>query len=178
MLRIAGHCDTRARPLRERQLPVNHRRGTPPGPLSAPTRQRLERELAELRARYRALNEAVFDTDGTEDRADQAQRLEAADDLARLADRIHEITDLLRGRATPSAVDALPEGTQVTIRFRDGSTDTMLVTAVPDDSPETLTRNSPLGRALARAQPGGTITYPGPNGMITAEVIAIQPPRP
>jgi hypothetical protein len=55
---------------------------------------------------------------------------------------------------------------------------TMLVTAVPDDSPETLTRNSPLGRALARAQPGGTITYPGPNGMITAEVIAIQPPRP
>ena len=157
---------------------MNHRRGTPPEPLSAPTRQRLERELAELRARYRALNEAVFDTDGMEDRADQAQRLEAADDLARLADRIHEITDLLRGRATPSAVDALPEGTQVTIRFRDGSTDTMLVTAVPDDSPETLTRNSPLGRALARAQPGGTITYPGPNGMITAEVIAIQRPWP
>jgi transcription elongation GreA/GreB family factor len=86
---------------------VNHRRGTPPGRLSAPTRHRLERELAELRARYRALNEAVFDTDGMEDRADQAQRLEAADDLARIADRIHEISELLRGRATRSDVDAL-----------------------------------------------------------------------
>ena len=74
--------------------------------------------------------------------------------------------------------DALPEGTQVTIRFRDGSTDTMLVTAVPDDTPETLTRNSPLGRALARAQPGDTITIPARPKMITAEVIAIQPPRP
>jgi transcription elongation factor GreA len=156
---------------------VNHRPRTSPGRLSAQTRQRLERELAELRARYRALNEAVFDTDGMEDRADQAQRLEAADDLARTADRIHEITDLLRGRATPPAADT-PEGAHVTIRFSDGSTETMLVTAVPDDSTDTLTRNSPLGRAVASAQPGDTITYPGPNGMITAEVVAIQPPPP
>ena len=162
---------------------MNDRPTTSAGRLGAPTRQRLERELSELRARYRALDEAVFDTDGMDDRADQAQRLEAADDLARIADRIREITDVLRGRATSSAANALPEGTRVTIRFSDGSTDTMVVTAVPDDTvpddaTETVTRTSPLGRALVRARPGDTITYPGPNGMITAEVLAIQPPPP
>jgi transcription elongation GreA/GreB family factor len=130
------------RPLRERQLPVNDRSGNAPGRLSAPTRQRLERELAQLRARYRTLNEAVFDTDGLDDHADLAQRLEAADDLARIADRIHEITDVLRGRPTASVTDALPEGTQAPIRFSDGSTETMLVIAVPDDTAETLTRTS------------------------------------
>ena len=151
-----------------------------PGPvrprLSGQTRRRLEQELAELRARHRELHHAVFDTDGVEDRGDQAQRLELADDLARMSARIRDITEVLAGRVKPSPTDLLPEGTQVTIRFSDGSTETMKVVTIPDDTIETLTRDSPLGRALVGAQPGDTITYSGPDGQVVADVITIQPP--
>ncbi|MFC5993561.1 GreA/GreB family elongation factor [Pseudonocardia hispaniensis] len=147
--------------------------------LSGQTRERLERELAELRARHRALDEVVASTDGVEDRADQAQRLELADDLARLAERIREIVDVLAGRIAPSPVDALPEGTEVTVRFSDGTAATMRVVAIPEeasDAADTLTRTSPLGRALVGARPGERIAYPGPDGEIVAEVVAIRPP--
>lgn len=140
------------------------------------TRHRLEQELAELRHRYRTLTAAVFDTDAVMDSGDQAQRLERTDDLARLSDRIHQIIEVLAGRVPPSPTDALPDGTEVTIRFSDGSTDTMQVATVPGDTGDTVTRNSPLGRALTGAHPGDRITYPGPDGMINAQVIAIRPP--
>jgi transcription elongation factor GreA len=151
-----------------------------PGParswLSVPARQRLEQELAVLRVRRRALDEAAFDTVGVEDRGDQAQRLERADELARVSARIREITDVLAGRVKASSLDALPEDTVVTVRFRDGSTDTMRVVTIPEDSVDSLTRDSPLGRALVGAQPGDRITYAGPSGSLVAEVVAIQPP--
>lgn len=151
-----------------------------PGPgrsqLSAQARQRLEQELAELRVQHRVLDEALSDTDGVEDRGDQAQRLELADDLARMSARIREITDVLAGRVKPDFPAVLPEGTQVTIRFSDGSTDTMRVVTVPDDTTETLTRDSPLGRALVGAQAGDTITYSGPDGKVVADVITIERP--
>ena len=157
---------------------MNNRPGSGRPGLSAQTRQRLEQELAELSARHRELNEAVFDTDGVEDRGDQALRLELADDVARISARIHMITEVLAGRIKPSSADVLPEGTQVTIRFSDGSTDTMRVVTIPEDTTETLTRDSPLGRALVGAQPGDTITYSGPDGAVVADVIAIQPSGP
>ena len=151
-----------------------------PGPTSSPlsgqTRHRLEQELVELRARYGDLNAAVFETEGVKDSADQAQRLERADDLARLSDRIHQIVEVLAGRVPPSPADALPEGTEVTIRFGDGSTDTMRVATIAGVTGDTVTRNSPLGRALTGARPGGSITYRGPDGIISAQVIAIRPP--
>jgi transcription elongation GreA/GreB family factor len=157
---------------------VNNRPGPGRPGLSAQTRQRLEQELAELSARHRELNEAVFDTDGVQDRGDQALRLELADDVARMSARMREITEVLAGRIKPSSADVLPEGTQVTVRFSDGSTDTMRVVTIPEDTTETLTRDSPLGRALVGAQPGDTITYSGPDGTDVADVIAIQPPGP
>jgi transcription elongation factor GreA len=151
-----------------------------PGPglsqLSAQARQRLERELAELRVQHRVLDEALSDTDGVEDRGDQAQRLELADDLARMSARIREITDVLAGRVKPDSPAVLPEGTQVIIRFSDGSTDTLRVVTVPDDTTDTLTRDSPLGRALVGAQAGDTITYSGPDGRVVADVITIERP--
>ena len=151
-----------------------------PSPTSSPlnehTRHRLEQELAELRNRYRTLTAAVFDTDAVMDSGDQAQRLERTDDLARLSDRIHQIIEVLAGRVPPSPTAALPDGTEVTIRFSDGSTDTMQVATVPGDTGDTVTRNSPLGRALTGAHPGDRITYPGPEGMINAQVVAIRPP--
>jgi transcription elongation factor GreA len=144
--------------------------------LGAQTRQRLEQELAELSARHRELTEAVVETDGVQDRGDQALRLELADDIARVSTRIHMITGVLAGRIKPSSADVLPEGTQITVRFSDGSTDTMRVVTIPEDTTETLTLDSPLGRALVGAQPGDTITYSGPDGTVVAGVIAIQPP--
>jgi transcription elongation factor GreA len=151
-----------------------------PGParswLSVHARQRLEQEVAALRVRRRVLDEATFDTVGVEDRGDQAQRLERADELARISARIREITDVLAGRVKASSVDALPEDTLVTVRFSDGSTDTMRVVTIPEDSADTLTRDSPLGRALVAAQPGDRITYAGPDDSLVAEVVAIQPP--
>jgi transcription elongation factor GreA len=155
---------------------VNDEQGPGRSGLSAQTRQRLEQELAGLRVRHRDLDEALSDTDGVEDRGDQAKRLELADDLARLSARIREITEVLAGRVKPSSEDVLPEGTQVIVRFGDGSTDTMTVVTIPEDAAETLTRDSPLGRALVGAQPGDTITYSGPDGTVVADVLTIRPP--
>ena len=81
-------------------------------------------------------------------------------------------------RAVAPGVDEprLPEGTQVIVRFGDGSTATMTVVTIPEDSTETLTRDSPLGRALVGAEPGDTITYSGPDGTVVADVLTIRPP--
>jgi transcription elongation GreA/GreB family factor len=155
---------------------VTDESGPRPSRLSAQSRQRLEQELADLRARHRELDEAISDTDGVDDRGDQALRLELADDLARMSARIREITEVLAGKVKLSAADLLPEGTQVTIRFSDGSTDTWRVVTIPEDTAEILTRDSPLGRALVGAQPGDTITYSGPDGKVIANVVTIQPP--
>jgi transcription elongation factor GreA len=147
--------------------------------LSAGTRQRLDLELAELRARRRELQEAVSDTDGVQDRGDQAQRLERADDLSRISDRIREIMELLTGRVRSSSEDALPEGTEVTVRFSDGTTDTMKVVTIPEEAPDALgalTRDSPLGRALVGARAGDMIAYRGPDGEIVAEVVELRMP--
>jgi transcription elongation GreA/GreB family factor len=92
-----------------------------------------------------------------------------------LSARIREITEVLAGRVKPSSEDVLPEGTQVIVRFGDGSTDTMTVVTIPEDTTETLTRDSPLGRALVGAQPGERITYSGP-GTLVADVLTIRPP--
>jgi transcription elongation factor GreA len=142
---------------------------------SGGARERLEQELATLRARHQVLLEAAFATDGVEDRADQAQRLERADDLARLTERIHELAELLT-RPGPATADTLPDGTEVTVRFGDGDVVTMQIVTIPDDAVDTVTRDSPLGRALRGAAAGDTITYTGPDGPIVAEVLSIQPP--
>lgn len=147
--------------------------------LSTQARKHLEQELDGLRRRQEELEEVIARTDAVEDRGDQAQRLSVVDELARIAERIREITDVLAGRAAPSPTDSLPEGTEVTLRFGDGSTETMRVVSIPEDSGngmETVTRGSPLGRALVGARAGDTITYAGPEGQIVAEVVELRLP--
>jgi transcription elongation factor GreA len=147
--------------------------------LSAATRQRLEQELDVLHARRRELDDAVTTTDGVDDRGDAAQRLEWAEERSLLDDRIGEIIDVLRGGVDASPNDALADGTEVTIRFSDGSVETMRVVMIPEEAPdstETLTWDSPLGQALLGARPGDTITYAGPDSESAAEVLAIRAP--
>ena len=147
--------------------------GPTSSPLSAQTRHRLELELSELRSGYHTLTAAIFDTDAVKDTGDQAQRIERADDLARLSDRIHQITEVLAGRVPPAPTDALPEGTEVTILFSDDSIDTMQVTTVRRHG-GTVTRNSPLGRALTSAHPGDRVP-PHPTDRRSRR-IAVRPP--
>ncbi|HWR47016.1 MAG TPA: nucleoside diphosphate kinase regulator, partial [Pseudonocardiaceae bacterium] len=65
------------------------------GGLSAEGRERLERELAQLREQRRELAADLSDDDRVGDRADQAVLLEQADDLAQMDGRIQEIIELL-----------------------------------------------------------------------------------
>ncbi|GAA1206849.1 GreA/GreB family elongation factor [Pseudonocardia alaniniphila] len=147
--------------------------------LTAEIQRRLEQELAELSSRRHELVEAIGENDAVEDYGDQAQRLERVDDLGRVTDRIREITEVLAGRTERPAANALPDGTEVTVRFGDGTTTTMLVVAIPEEAPDptqAVTRDSPLGRALVGARAGNRITYRGPDGEIAAEVVAIRLP--
>jgi transcription elongation factor GreA len=68
------------------------------------TRQRLTRELAELREQRRDLAVDLADEQPTGDSGDQSQRLERADDLAWIDERIAALTDLLAGRSTSTTV--------------------------------------------------------------------------
>lgn len=147
--------------------------------LSAQTQQRLEQELDDLRAQRRQLDEAINETDGVDDGADAAQRLERADERALLDSRADDITRLLSGEVDRSAEGGLADGTEVSVRFDDGTVSTMTVVIVPDAAPESkevLTADSPLGQALVDAKPGDTVTYDGPEGEIVVEVLAIRLP--
>jgi transcription elongation factor GreA len=173
---------TRRNPSGDRTTEVsttNEERHSVGARLDAATRQRLEQELDVLHARRRELDDAVTATDGVDDRGDAAQRLEWADERSLLDDRIGEIIDVLRGRVDASPNEALADGTEVTIRFSDGSVETMRVVMIPEEAPDSmkmLTWDSPLGQALLGARPGDTITYAGPDGESVAEVLAIRAP--
>jgi transcription elongation factor GreA len=148
-------------------------------------RDRLEQELAQAREQRRTLaaqlgGEDPHDPD-TGDRGDAANEIEGLDDLARMDRRIEELERLL---ADPDAVETpagLVDGTTVTLRFPDGDETTYRVVAIPEQAPaaerdDVLTADSPLGQALAGQSAGDTITYAGPDGKLSAEVVALRAP--
>jgi transcription elongation factor GreA len=176
---FVGLSGNRGATSAEEASTMNHQSSGRGPRLTAEIRRRLEQELAELSSRRNELVEAVGENDAVEDYGDQAQRLERVDDLGRVTDRIREITEVLAGRTERSAANALPDGTEVTVRFSDGSTNTMLVVAIPEEAPDptqTVTRDSPLGQALVGAHAGDRITYLGPDGEIAAEVVEVRVP--
>jgi transcription elongation factor GreA len=152
------------------------------------TRRRLEQELADLRDQRHDLSADLVDEQPTGDGGDQAQLLERADDVARIDDRIAELTDLLAGRDAVGSnmvdqgqQDVLPDGTRVTLRFADGTVEDLHVVLVTEEAAEqeqnsVLTVHSPLGRALAGRRVGDRVTYPTPEGETSAQVVALHPP--
>lgn len=84
----------------------------------ARTRQRLEEELAQLQARRSELAAELGDRDAVGDRADHADLLEQADDVAWLDDRIAEITGLL---ARGGCLNRRPAGCRMAPRSRSAS---------------------------------------------------------
>jgi transcription elongation factor GreA len=147
-------------------------------------RDQLAAELARLRQRRDRLEVEVKDDRGMiGDHGDAAEAIQRADELVVLGDRINELDRLLRtGPPRSDKSDALPGGTEVTLRFPDGEVVTMHVISIVEETPvgreaETLTARSPLAQALAGHQPGDTVTYSTPQGENQVELIAVKLPR-
>ena len=147
-------------------------------------RDQLAAELERLRQRRHRLEAEVRDDRGmVGDHGDAAEAIQRADELVVLADRINEVDRLLRTGPPPSDdADALPGGTEVTLRFADGEVATMHVISVVEQTPagreaETLTARSPLARALVGHKPGDTVTYSTPQGESQVELVALKLPK-
>ncbi|KEI43560.1 GreA/GreB family elongation factor [Saccharopolyspora rectivirgula] len=152
--------------------------GSVPEPRGA-ARQRLESELANLREQRRNLASALDSGDVVGDDADTAQALEESRQLAWYDNRIRDLERRLSGGADFS--EALPTDTRVTLKFSDGTTQTMRIVAITEEiiegeEDETITVKSPLGSAIAGHKPGDRITYSTAAGTEEAEILDIRMP--
>jgi transcription elongation factor GreA len=146
-------------------------------PLSAGARRQLEEELAQLREQRAAASPGLDELGGPGDSADQADVLERAEVAAWLDRRIADVEDVL-ARGYP-AESGIANGTKITLRFEDGSEDSLQVVGVAGegDAAGSVTTDSPLGQALQGRKKGDEITYRTPGGEITATVVSIKPPK-
>jgi transcription elongation GreA/GreB family factor len=147
--------------------------------LSASARARLQEELKALRERRDGLVADSRALDTTGDRGDNAQPLVEDDEIARIDDRIDELSRVLAAGAGQQA--GVPDGTTVTLRFGDGTEQTLQVVAITEEIPPgqedtTITSDSPLGLALAGHQAGETISYATPAGAAQATILSLDLP--
>jgi transcription elongation GreA/GreB family factor len=152
--------------------------------LTEQTRQHLREELAVLREQRGELGALSDDVPG--DGVDAAEQLGRADEAARIDVRVTEINRLLAGGSVSPGPDlegpsGLPDGSVVSLRFEDGATATLRAAAVPEAIPDSerddsLSLDSPLGRALAGASTGDTVRYETPAGERQVEIVKIEPP--
>ncbi|MFI0162978.1 GreA/GreB family elongation factor [Streptomyces sp. NPDC017095] len=147
-----------------------------PEPIGAQARRALEQELADLRDERRLVAGTLRDSASVGDQADQADALRRVDQLARLDRRIEEITDRLRQAeaAGPAPTDVAGVGSTVTVRFPDGTTETLEIAEMAEALDQRLvTADSPLGRALLGRRPGDSVRYDTPDGPATAVLESI-----
>jgi transcription elongation GreA/GreB family factor len=147
-------------------------------------RENLAAELDRLRQRRDRLEVEVKNDRGmVGDHGDAAEAIQRADELVVLGDRINELDRRLRtGPSDSDQSEALPGGTEVTLRFPDGEVVTMQVISIVEETPvgreaETLTARSPLGQALAGHKAGDTVTYSTPQGENQVELISVKLPK-
>ncbi|MFJ5830929.1 GreA/GreB family elongation factor [Streptomyces sp. NPDC093089] len=148
-----------------------------PEPLSAAAGEALRRELADLRTERANVAATLGGPDDeVGDRADQADELQRADELARLDARIAEIDGRLQEGAaagTPST-GTIGVGSSVTVRFSDGTESAFHIGELADaEDPALVTADSPLGRSLLGHRAGDTVTYATPAGRTTAVVLSL-----
>ncbi|MEU9923890.1 GreA/GreB family elongation factor [Streptomyces griseoluteus] len=150
-----------------------------PEPIGVEARKALEQELSDLHEERKTVAGTLRDSDEVGDRADQADQIQRVDQLNRLDERIERLEDRLR-RADiggPVPTDKVGVGTAVTVRFADGTTDTLHIGEIADArDPKLVTSDSPLGRALLGRTPGDTVSYEAPDGQATAVVISLGAP--
>jgi transcription elongation factor GreA len=148
-------------------------------PLSPAARERLDAELAVLRATRdqfaAAINDQAEPTGDAADRADVVTRFEELDRVDR------QIEDILLALTRPTRTEAPADGvvgigSQVTLRYADGDRETvMLGDLLEGDGDDNLvTPRSPLGQALLGQPVGAKITYRAPTGEVRVEVEAIS----
>lgn len=154
---------------------------TSPEPISPEARQALEEELAQLRIERDAVTATLkgTGTDTAGDLADQADELQRVTEAARLEARIAAVTSRLSEAATATASppDVIGVGSDVTLRFADGTEETIQIGELANELEHTLaTFDSPLGHALLGHRTGDSVTYDTPAGPTTAVVLAIGAP--
>jgi transcription elongation factor GreA len=144
----------------------------------------LEAELEELkrrRERVAADLDSIRDTVGDLVDADAADQIGLADQLTAIDDRIAELNWHLHGGPPESEVPgALPDGTEVTLRFPDEELVHMRVVAIVGEVPvvdeQALAPDSPLGLALVGHRPGDVVTFETPQGPQQVELVSVRYP--
>ncbi|MGW3812536.1 GreA/GreB family elongation factor [Streptomyces sp. NPDC005046] len=148
-----------------------------PAPISEAARHALEQELADLRTERGTVAATLRDSDAeVGDSADDADELQRADDLRRLDDRISDITTRLRQAevAGPPPTDLVGVGSTVTVRFSDGTVETVQIGETAAVLDRTLvTADSPLGSALLGHRAGDTVGFEAPDGPESAVVVSL-----
>ncbi|MEU9702450.1 GreA/GreB family elongation factor [Streptomyces sp. NPDC047981] len=147
-----------------------------PEPISAEALRALRKDLDELRAERAKVAATLRNEDPVGDRADEADELQRASDLARLDRRIDEIEGRIREAsvAGPPSTEVVGVGSTVTVRFADGAESTLQLGEVAEELDRTLvTADSPLGRALLGHRAGDTVTYRTPDGDASATVVSL-----
>lgn len=152
-----------------------------PKPISATARQALEQELADLRDERRLVAGTLHDSADVGDQADQADELRRAAQLDRLDRRIETITERLRQAelAGPPPTDEVGVGSTVTVRFTDGTQETLQIGEAAEAFDQNLvTSDSPLGRALLGRRAGDSVHFDTPDGPSSAVVVSIGDGQP
>ncbi|MFH8342457.1 GreA/GreB family elongation factor [Streptomyces sp. AM6-12] len=147
-----------------------------PEPISAEARRALEQELADLREERRMVAGTLKDDPDVGDQADQADELQRVDQLDRLDRRIADITERLHeaDQAGPARTDVVGVGSAVTVRFANGSVETLSIGEGAEALDQNLvTEDSPLGRALLGRRAGDSVRYDTPDGPASAVVESI-----
>ncbi|MFJ3415955.1 GreA/GreB family elongation factor [Streptomyces sp. NPDC086082] len=148
-----------------------------PAPISDAARHALQQELADLHTERGTVAATLQDSDSVVgDKADEADELQRADELRRLDDRISEVTTRLSEAdvAGPPSTSMVGVGSTVTVRFSDGSVETVHIGETAAASDQMLvTADSPLGRALLGRGAGDTVSYDAPEGQAAAVVVSV-----
>jgi transcription elongation factor GreA len=142
-------------------------------------RHALLEELGLLRARRRELEQSlVADDHRPHDFGDQGANIEIRDQIDWIDRRIRDIVHYLWEAGRPEDEDSERVGlySVVTLRYPDGSTETVQVTKFPDEDIPDVTPDSPLGRALLGARVGDEITWQAPAGRLRARVERVDRP--
>ena len=143
----------------------------------------LDEELERLRSDRRTLAADLAGEDPEDrvigDAGDQSQALEGGDDLARIDRRISEVERLATDPDAAGSPAGIADGTLVTLRFPGGDVSTFRVVTIAEQAgtdEDVLTTDSPLGRALAGHGEGDTLTYEGPDGELSVDVVELTAP--
>ncbi|WP_433296103.1 GreA/GreB family elongation factor [Pseudonocardia sp. CA-142604] len=142
-------------------------------------RHALLEELELLRTRRRELEESlVSDDHRPHDFGEQGETTELRDELDWVHRRIRDLAHYLweAGRPEGDTSERVGLYSEVTLRFPDGSCETVQVSRFPDEDVPAVTPESPLGQALLGAQPGEEVAWTAPEGRLHARVEQVRRP--